>query len=232
MKAYIITLTEKKESTDATEIAIQSSTAVGNNFGIEIFDAVTPERADQEMELYGLKWNWPWKWPERDIQSGLMKTPYLTAYPKKRIACFLSHYRLWKHCVERDEDLLILEHDAYFKSKVPLQIIEESKYSVIGLNDPRKATRKSEMYHEEVQKHTGPITPCPKIDMEDIAQGLAGNSAYYIKPKGAMKLISLVAEFGAWPNDAIMCRQMMPGQLGQLRKYCTTVQHMVSSTKT
>lgn len=232
MKAYIITLTENEDSTTATDVAIQSSVAVGNNFGIEIFDAVTPERADIEMELYGLEWNWPWEQIQMDMHSGLTKTPYLTANKNKRIACFLSHYRLWKHCAEHNTPLLILEHDAFFTHKVPLEILDNCGFQVIGLNDPRRATRKSEIYHEKVQEQTGPVAVCPKIDFDQVAQGLAGNSAYYLKPEGAKKLIELVAEYGAWPNDAIMCRQLMPRKIGQLRKYCTTVQRLVSSTTT
>jgi len=232
MKAYIITLTENEGSTTATDIAIQSSVAVGNNFGIEIFDAVTPERVEQEMELFGLEWNWPWEHPQIDLQSGLTKMPYLTAYPKKRMACFMSHYRLWKHCAEHNEPLLILEHDVFFTRKVPLELLDDCGFHVIGLNDPRKATRKSQMYHEGVQLQDGPVVVCPKIDMDQVAQGLAGNSAYYLKPEGAKKLVDLVAEYGAWPNDAIMCRQLMPRKIGQLRKYCSTVQNLVSSTKT
>ena len=232
MKSYIITLTEDEVSTDATTKAIMSSHAVENDFKIDIFDATIPEHVDQQMELYDLKWNWPWEQLQLDVQSGLMKQPYLTAHRKKRIACFLSHYRLWKSCVIENQPLLVFEHDVVFTSKVPVDILEKSKYSVIGLNDPRRATRKSDMYHDAVQSGAGSVCPCPKIDVDNVAQGLAGNSAYYIKPQGAQKLLDLVDEYGAWPNDAIMCRQMMPGQLGQLRKYCTTVQRMISTTKT
>ena len=232
MKSYIITLTDDEVSTDATTKAIMSSHAVENDFNIDIFDATIPEHVDQQMELYDLKWNWPWEQLENDMHSGLMKLPYLTANRKKRIACFLSHYRLWKSCVIENQPLLVFEHDVVFTSKVPVDILEKSKYSVIGLNDPRRATRKSDLYHEAVQSDAGPVCPCPKIDVDNVAQGLAGNSAYYIKPQGAQKLLDLVDEYGAWPNDAIMCRQMMPGQLGQLRKYCTTVQRMISTTKT
>jgi GR25 family glycosyltransferase involved in LPS biosynthesis len=40
---------------------------------------------------------------------------------------------------------------------------------------------------------------------------LAGNSAYVIKPHAAQQLIDLVDSIGAWPNDAIMCRQLIDG---------------------
>lgn len=232
MKAYVITLTDNELSTDAAANVIKSSVVHENEFSIETFDATIPEQVNDEMTLYGLTWNWPWETHVRDIASGLTKTPYLTANKNKRIACFLSHYRLWKSCVNMNESLLVLEHDAKFIKQLKIEDLENSKYDVIGINDPRKATRKSQMYHDAVQQQRGVVVDCPKIDMDIIAQGLAGNSAYYIKPKGAQKLIDLVDEFGAWPNDAIMCRQLMPNKLGQLKKYCTTVQPVQSTTKT
>ena len=230
MKAYIITMTDDSASTDAATVAIRSSVEVGNRFTIDPFDATTPNRVDTEMELYDIKWNWPWRNIEVDLHSGLTKQPYLTADPKKRIACFLSHYRLWLTCQSMSEPVLIFEHDVLFKRKLNLDLLYETKYDIVGLNDPRKATRKSALYHEQVQRQDGQIVHCPKIDVDNIPQGLAGNSAYYIKPSGAQKLISLVKEYGAWPNDAIMCRQLMPGKLGQLKKYATTIQSLESTT--
>jgi len=233
MKAFVITLTDDQESTDGASKTVMSSVAHENDFKIDVFDATLPEQVDDEMSLHGLKWNWPWKNLEMDIASGITKQPYLTANKNKRIACFLSHYRLWKHCIEENVPLLILEHDAIFTRKVPVHVLDACKYDIIGLNDPRRATRKSEIYHDKVQEGNGQfVVQVPKIDFDQVAQGLAGNSAYYIKPRGAKKLIQLVDDYGAWPNDAIMCRQLMPNQLGQIRKYCTTIQRMVSSTKT
>ena len=230
MKAFVITLTENEASTDAAMTLIRSNIEVGNEFTIHPFDASIPEHAEKEMTLYNLRWNWPWRQIENDFQSGLMKQPYLTANPNKRIACFLSHYRLWKHCAEENEDLIIFEHDAVFIKKLDLDLLSKCRYDIIGLNDPRKATRKSDLYHTTVQSKHGRVVDIPKIDFDSVAQGLAGNSAYYIKPSGAKKLLSLVKEYGAWPNDAIMCRQMMPRMLGQLKDYATKVQSIQSTT--
>ena len=66
-------------------------------------------------------------------------------------------------------------------------------------------------------------------DDRKIPQGLAGNSAYMIKPAGARKLLQLVKEYGAWPNDAIMCRQLLPN-IGVTRKFYTKVQGLRSTT--
>jgi len=54
-------------------------------------------------------------------------------------------------------------------------------------------------------------------------------SAYIIKPAGAKKLIELVKQYGLWPNDAIMCRQLVP-RLGVTRKFYTNIQGLKSTT--
>ena len=42
-------------------------------------------------------------------------------------------------------------------------------------------------------------------------------------------MINLVNEHGAWPNDAIMCRQLVP-KLGVTKKYYTATQRIRSTT--
>lgn len=230
MRSYVITLTNDNESIQAAQKLIASARKHDNTFNIHTFEAVIPEQVDTLMKHYGIEWNWPWESPINDIASGIYKQPYLTANRNKRIACFLSHYKLWKDCAGGDEPLMIFEHDALITRYIAWEKFDECGFQIIGLNDPRRATRKSQIYHDMVQEQEGTCVQVPKIDMDSIAQGLAGNSAYYLKPKGAQTLLKLVKEFGAWPNDAIMCRQLMPRRLGQVKKYCSTVQGLVSST--
>ena len=52
-----------------------------------------------------------------------------------------------------------------------------------------------------------------------------------IKPKGAEQMLTLVQNYGLWPNDAIMCRQLVKG-LGVSKKFYTTVQRLQSTTTT
>jgi len=69
----------------------------------------------------------------------------------------------------------------------------------------------------------------PDIDEFNVPQGLAGNSAYIIKPAGANNLLNAVKEHGLWPNDAIMCKQLIP-RLGVTKEYYTRVQGLPSTT--
>lgn len=230
MNANVITITGNKVSEDAAQKLVASSEKVENDFTVSTFEAVVPDTVDRVMKENALTWNYPWSGEEYDMRSGLKKSAYKTADPKKRMACFLSHYLLWKQCSESEESVFVFEHDALFTSKATLDILNKSKYTIIGLNNPIGATRRANLFHQSVQKSGKGVVLCPKVDLDHIPQGIAGNSAYYIKPEGAKKMLSLVKEYGAWPNDAIMCRQLLGGKLGVLNPYCTKIQGLSSTT--
>ena len=94
--AYVITLSDNVDSFAAADRLIDSSNHYKNEFTIQKFNAITPDRVIDLMNQHKLKWNYPMTAPVLDIQSGLYKTPYETAVTEKRIACFLSHYHLWR----------------------------------------------------------------------------------------------------------------------------------------
>jgi len=231
MKAYAITLGGHTVSEAATAELIRSSHLVGNDFVIVPFKAVRAENADTCFSEANLKWSYPWHQPKIDMVSGCTLSPYRTADPRKRIACFLSHYKLWEECVKLQENILVLEHDAVFTSKLDYDIMDNNNYGVIGINDPRGATRKSIIYHNMIQESKYHIQPVPRIDTALIPQGLAGNSAYIIKPWAAKEVIETVKRIGAWPNDALLCYQNFKMNfLGVTKKYYTKVQGTPSTT--
>jgi GR25 family glycosyltransferase involved in LPS biosynthesis len=229
MKAYAIVINGHEVSNKGYDVLVQSSNKFDNRFFIEKFDAVTPDVVDDLILSLSIQWTWPHSGSEKDQKTGITKVGYGGRDPKRRKACGMSHYMLWKQCAENNEPLLVFEHDAIFNTKLNCQHLIDSSYQVIGLNDPFGATRLPNKYHEIVQKSTEDILPAPKIDKEHIAQGIAGNSAYMIKPLGAQKLLDLVKEHGMWNNDAIMCQQLMPEMLGQTKTYYTKVQGLPST---
>ena len=77
--------------------------------------------------------------------------------------------------------------------------------------------------------HREAVISCPYIDSVNVPQGLAGNSAYVIKREGAEKMLELVKEHGLWPNDALMCKQLIP-RIGCTQKFYTRVQGVRSTT--
>ena len=91
------------------------------------------------------------------------------------------------------------------------------------------ATSKSKVYHDKILERPDFFQPVPTIDEFNVPQGLAGNSAYFIKPSGARKMVELSKEHGMWPNDALMCKQLIP-TLGVTRNFYTRIQGLRSTT--
>jgi len=197
---------------------------------IESFEAPAQEDVYHQLKELQLQWNYPWEGEEHDIGLGLVKRAYPTKVRESRISCALSHYYLWGMAYMTNEPIMILEHDAVFVNhKVPEDEILSSDYDIVGLNDPRGATRRSQLYHEKIQESDELITPVPTIDEPQVPQGLAGNSAYIIKPRGAKNVLHAAQDHGLWPNDALMCKQLIPN-MGVTTQYYTKVQGLRSTT--
>jgi len=229
MIARVITIKGNNVSVRGYDALVQSSKKVGNDFEIEMHEATTADIAEVTMRGCGLKWNYPWEGETIDFASGLTKRAYPTAYKERRIACAMSHYRLWFECMEKDYPILIMEHDALFVHKLDYGFILDSKYDIIGINNPLMATRKAQRFYDLVKGRTEELQPIPDIDNFNIPQGLAGNSAYIIKPSGAKAVIDAINQYGLWPNDAIMCKQLIKN-MGVTRRFYTKVQGLPSTT--
>ena len=229
MKVFIIRIKENSVSEKGASTCISSSKKVRNDFDIDTFDAVTPDMANTVMIGNGLKWKYPWQGQETDLKTGLVKSAYQTENKNARIACAMSHWLLWHRCATKNEALLILEHDAIFTEKIDYESILKSNYDIIGINSPASATRRAHIFHDKIQARPGWVQPVPDGDEFNIPQGLAGNSAYIIKPDGAKNLLDAVRQHGLWPNDAIMCKQIIP-KLGVTKTYFTRVQGLPSTT--
>ena len=230
----VITMTNSEVSLGAFTKLQDSSYRVGNDFRPEIFEATIAENAEDHLSKLLLEWNYPWEGVVTDLKTGLKKSAYPTRNRLNRIACAISHYRLWAVCVKTNKPMLIMEHDAIFIQRLRYDnLLEDNHYNIIGINNPIGNTRKSHEFHKILQQsvdreRTG-IVPVPTIDNFDIPQGLAGNSAYIIKPKGARMCIKAASEHGLWPNDALMCKQLIP-HMGVTKAYYTNTQRVVSTT--
>lgn len=238
MKAYIITLIEpeKPEPINAANRCIDTIKKY-TNLEYEIFQATTPVTINDGMlESFGKKVDWNWPMDEGhnsyDISVGLFKKHYPARDQLRIVACAVSHARLWKKCVDLEEPIIILEQDCIFTNKFDPSIFDGYVWGAVGLNDPRGATRKSKFYYDMMMSNGNVVQPIPNIDAygaEQLPMGLAGNSAYIIKPYAAKELLNMVDRIGLWPNDALMCKQLFKW-LRVCYPFYTRVQGNVSTT--
>lgn len=230
MIAYSIVIKDNVISETGYDKLASSSKHVGNDFTIQKFEAITPPYVDDTLKQYGLKWNYPLQGKIVDFASGLEKSAYQTRDINKRIACALSHYLLWLTSIKLKQSVLVLEHDAIFSAAIDFEI-EKTPFQILGINNPLGCTRKSKEFYDSIVKTPSPYQPVPWIDEQKVPQGLAGNSAYIVTPQGAEQLKKLVKDYGLWPNDAIMCRQLVR-RLGVTKKFYTSIQNLRSTTTT
>ena len=193
MEAFVITLFGNEYSERVAQRCIDSA-----NIPIEKWQAVTADESVEELHGLGLRWTWG------EGYKGMLHKPY-GGDNRARIGCFLSHYLLWYRCSLIGEPMLILEHDAVF-----IRPFEEFEFeSICMINDPARATPHGDWWHDQMVARGAGVWSKTKVFDDSRPDGLAGNSAYVIKPEAADRLIELCWEIGCWPNDAIMCRQLI-----------------------
>lgn len=238
--AVIISDVDNNTSLVAARKVINSIEKTKSNLLPVIIPATTPKTLDKHLANFNLTkkdWTYPSIPGESvySIKAGMKLTAYNAKDVNKVIACAVSHMRVWMMSVGMNVPIIVLEHDALFTRRFP-GIPKDQRYGVIGLNDPRGATRMANIYLQRVLNNhrtdNTEIVNAPYVDDNDTftPQGIAGNSAYVIFPNAASQLINKIQEVGLWPNDALMCKQFFPW-LRQAYPFYTTLQGVASTTQ-
>jgi glycosyl transferase family 25 len=119
--------------------------------------------------------------------------------------CFLSHYYLWKKCVEDDTPFIILEHDGYFIKSLEDNILEQfqdvlklddldpfsSSYEDL-LNEQSNLPLSIKKYHNSTAKF---------LEKNQTGNYMRGAYGYIIKPHAAKKIVDWIAVNGFVPAD-------------------------------
>ena len=227
MKAFVITLFNDRYSLQSAETTLRTAKEMSGELDIERFRAVTPDKIKDTTYSYP-------KEGETSIYENMTLVGYQAKDIGKKIACSLSHLKLWNKCVELDEPIMILEHDAVFIRKFKLGKLMNSieDGDIVMINDPRGATRRGQLYHENIIRWDTGLNVIDGVNLpdENVPDGLAGASAYIITPKAAKKASELQSTIGIWPNDALLCKQLFPHKLKSYYPYITRVNQRKSTT--
>jgi GR25 family glycosyltransferase involved in LPS biosynthesis len=104
--------------------------------------------------------------------------------------CFFSHWNLWNKCVELNEPIVILEHDAIIQSK---WVSIEVSSALVKLHEDYTFKKDS----------NGWMDPGGFVD-SDSGQGSVSTHAYCITPEQASKLINFAKTVGGFATDRMM----------------------------
>lgn len=151
-----------------------------------------------------------------DAINGLEYTDHLNAlkiqprykFKKGRAGvygCFLSHYYLWKKCLEDNVPYTILEHDGYFIRPLPLDILDKFE-DVLKLDnvDPWSKTYNESVLGDgtkdiDIIKYFNPKTKFE--EKNQTGNYMRGAYGYIIKPHAAKKLVDWISINGFVPAD-------------------------------
>ena len=170
MKAFVITIEDNYLSNQAADRCIASAKKYGVN--VEKWSAMTPRnpvfsKTVEEKKL-----------AVRHFESGHSRK-------ENALACFLSHMSLWEKCIEDNEEILILEHDAVFMNTMPKILFDK----IITIGQPS--------YGKYYHPSTLGVQPLSQKEY------FKGAHAYIVKPAGARDLITMVADYSR-PTDVYL----------------------------
>ncbi len=108
------------------------------------------------------------------------------------MGCLASHYRLWKECVQLDEPIMVLEHDAIFIRPLPSSLEFDDVLNICfpGFGTPFEVD----------------VTEGDSVIVDSPYPTIRGAAGYIVTPQGAAKLVAYTRE-GAMPAD----RMIHPG---------------------
>lgn len=176
MKAFVITITDNEKSVEMSNRCIQSFLRYNPGEKIEVFDAVTPEKSVFSLAEYH-------KIPVKNFHEKYSRYDRV-------VSAFMSHFLLWKKCIELNESIIIFEHDAVVTDTIrPLPF-----NGLVNLGAPSYG------------KYKVPNLGLGKLTSKAY---LPGAHAYAINPKGAKAIIES-AIFNAGPTDVFLNNRLFP----------------------
>lgn len=185
MKAFIIRLDGNSLSEQLADDVFKSALAV--DLEPEFFSAINRTNVDEFL----------------DSQNITVAKDKKMLEPGTR-GCFASHYSLWLKCIDLDEPIVILEHDAILLK--PVKKLLRKTIDVCHL-DPYNPYSNS--YNDDVTIDNGVgIQDYENArDKEKRITGkyFRGAYGYILKPQGAQKLVEFVKNWGAFTADRTIC---------------------------
>lgn len=199
MKAFIIRIKGHELSEELAEVSFEHAEQLG--YDVQYFNGISQKKNIAKAFL------------EENLTCNKDGADISTNWGTQ--GCFISHFKLWKHCVKLDEPIVVMEHDG-----LPIRncesLISEVEHvchldAVLPFNtDTESEEDHFEHYNEKVEKWIEDgVRPYEKSKFYG-KTGLTGYFfrgayGYLLKPAGAQRLIDFCKVYGAFPADQCMC---------------------------
>ena len=195
MKAFIIYLPKSKKS---SSIAGELNEEITNLLDVRLFPGVDRYTSWQTYVDSGYTLNDITRFGGGNIDS--------------EIATFFSHFNLWKKCLDLNENILILEHDAKLISDFNLVSLAKFKGDLLNLGLPNWGNRVWEgegILKREICEGFHDIHKPEEGECQCNTLWLFGAHAYVITPSGAKKLIQSADRDGILPADIFLRQEVI-----------------------
>jgi len=196
MKSYIIRLKNNQHSERMSAECVGQAKKF--NLDVEYFDGINGNDADDFFQSEEIN-RW-YKFKNKMNRPGVK-------------GCAASHYCLWKTCVDLNETLLILEHDAFMIRSLP-ENIEHCFEEICKLDkeNPFLST-----YDEKVNQHLENDIQIVdyrtdwgyKRHFAPYGGYFLGAWVYLIKPAAALKLVECFRQTGWIPADKQLAEKIL-----------------------
>ena len=110
--------------------------------------------------------------------------------------CFLSHYLIWKKCIEWDEPVLIFEHDAVMLRPITDEILNGFD-TILVLDKFSRDPQYENLLTKEMELKIHQHDKIDEYNRKWINRTMiSGSHAHLVKPKGAIEIINSVVQYG------------------------------------
>ncbi len=175
---------------ELSEQLAQSCIVQAKKFGIDVqlFDGINGLEYQQHLDQLKIK-------PLKKFKKGRAGV----------YGCFLSHYYLWRECIDLDIPYLILEHDGWFNQGLPDNVL--LKFDHVLKLDSLNPYSKS--YQDTLQQQQDQPVTIKTIEPEEGMDNGAGwyscgAYGYIIKPVAARLIINWIDQHGFLPADQLL----------------------------
>jgi len=177
MKIFIITMFDNNYSLKCSNKVFEQ---LKDNHEVTQFPATVISNVVEEYHKRGYKYNLSRKLKVETLPKTINK---LNLGSLSKASCMMSHYRLYETCLQKDEIICVLEHDAVLLKDNIEEVLQDFKQSDCELLK----------LHHHIGDRTwreGDVTETPYIQNKYSG----GTGAYLLKPEAAKLLVQFAQE--------------------------------------